>query len=188
MSKREQGRVLAVQALYQWDLRGEEFDAGAADFLAESTRDSEVYFFARELAFGAHEFASEADGWIMRAAAHWEMKRMAAVDRNILRLAIYEMLGRDDIPVRVAIDQAIELAKRFGAAESGAFVNGILDRVLHESCLPGAGDSGGADPGAAPAAPTGASGGDPAADVPAARPSRQAGAKRFPDIKDWDEE
>ena len=58
------------------------------------------------------------------------MQRMAAVDRNILRLAIYEMLGRDDIPVRVAIDQAIELAQRFSSAEAGSFVNGVLDKVL----------------------------------------------------------
>jgi len=188
MSKREQGRVLAVQALYQWDLRGEEFDAGAADFLAESTRDSEVFFFARELTFGAHEFAADADRWIMQAAAHWEMKRMAAVDRNILRLAIYEMLGREDIPVRVAIDQAIELAKRFGSAESGAFVNGILDRVLHEACLPGADEQDGEHADAAPAEAVQAGGADRSADVPAAKPSREVAAKRFPDIKDWDEE
>ena len=133
MSKREQARVLAVQTLYQWDLRGEEFADQADDFLSGSTQDSEVYFFARELAFGARQYREQADQLIGRAAAHWDMSRMAAVDRNILRLAIYEMLGRDDIPARVAIDQAIELAKRFGAAESSAFVNGILDHVLRET-------------------------------------------------------
>jgi N utilization substance protein B len=164
MSKREQGRVLAVQALYQWDLRGEDFSGQADDFLAESTQDSEVYFFARELTFGARRFQAEADGWIQRAAAHWEMSRMAAVDRNILRLAIYEMLGRDDIPPRVAIDQAIELAKRFGAAESGAFVNGILDHVLRDAQSEGA------------ARPAG-----PAAEA-------EAPAGEYPDLRDWDEE
>lgn len=125
--------MLAVQALYQWDLRGQDFADQADAFLAESTGDSEVYFFAHTLVFGAWAFREQADQWIQRAAAHWEMRRMAAVDRNVLRLAIYEMLGRDDIPPRVAIDQAIELAKRFGSAESGAFVNGILDHVLRES-------------------------------------------------------
>ncbi len=133
MSKREQGRVLAIQTLYQWDLRGEEFSDQADDFLSESTQDPEVYFFARELTFGTWQFREKADAWIRRAAAHWDMNRMAAVDRNVLRLAIYEMLGRSDIPARVAIDQAIELAKRFGAAESGAFVNGILDHVMREA-------------------------------------------------------
>jgi transcription antitermination factor NusB len=163
MSKREQGRVLAVQALYQWDVRGEDFDAQADDFLAESTQDSEVYFFARELAFGARAFSDKADEWIMKAAAHWEMNRMAVVDRNILRLAIYEMLDRIDIPPRVAIDQAIELAKRFGTAESGGFVNGILDHVLRESGL-GARDKG---------------------SHPAAGHDEDS---HYPDIKNWEQE
>lgn len=169
MSKREQGRVLAVQALYQWDVRGQDFDAQADDFLAESTQDSEVYFFARELTFGARAFRDQADAWIQRAAAHWEMRRMAAVDRNILRLAIYEMIGRSDIPPRVAIDQAIELAKRFGAAESGAFVNGILDHVLREAGVAGE------------AAAAGPSSDSPAAATPPAEAA-------YPDIKDWEQE
>ena len=164
MSKREQGRVLAIQALYQWDVRGQDFDDRADDFLAESTQDSEVYFFARELTFGARAFRDKADEWIRRAAAHWEMRRMAAVDRNILRLAIYEMLGRSDIPPRVAIDQAIELAKRFGAAESGAFVNGILDHVLREAAL----DAGSARP------------------APEAESDHATG--EYPDIRNWDDE
>jgi len=171
MSKREQGRVLAVQALYQWDLRSQEFDNQVDEFLSTSTNDPEVYFFARELTLGAWAFREQADGWIRKAAAHWEVDRMAAVDRNILRLGIYEMLGRDDIPPRVAIDQAIELAKRFGAAESGAFVNGILDHVLREAKPESVarGESGRA---ASPAE---------AAGKPGAR-------HKYPDIKDWDEE
>jgi N utilization substance protein B len=135
MLKREQARVLALQALYQWDLRGEEFAQAADEFLAESTKDTEVYFFARELAFGAWNLREKSDVLIREAAAHWDVVRMAAVDRNILRLAVYEMTGRQDIPARVAIDQAIELAKRFGAAESGAFVNGILDHILRAAGL-----------------------------------------------------
>jgi transcription antitermination factor NusB len=166
MSKREQGRVLAVQALYQWDLRGDEFTDQVAEFLAESTQDSEVFFFARELTLGAWDFRGEADRWIRSTAAHWEMNRMAAVDRNILRLAIYEMLGRHDIPPRVAIDQAIELAKRFSSAESGAFVNGILDHVLREARPEAVGVEG---PDGA-AAEAGSSGTD------------------YPDIRNWDEE
>ena len=153
MPKREQARVLAVQALYQWDLRGEEFAEQADDFLSESTKDSQIYFFARELTFGTRQYRERADELISRAAAHGDMSRMAAVDRNILRLAIYEMLQRDDVPARVAIDQAIELAKRFGAAESGAFVNGILDHVLRE-VLPAAARERGPGEAAEPAAST----------------------------------
>lgn len=163
MSKRQQARVLALQALYQWDLRGDDFQGRAVDFVAESTQDPEVFFFARELTLGAWAFHGEADRLIGEAAAHWEMKRMAPVDRNVLRLAIYEMLGREDIPPRVAIDQAIELAKRFGAAESGAFVNGVLDHVLHEKRPEAAESPGGRK------------------DVPAADAD-------WPDIRDWDKE
>jgi len=177
MSKREQGRVLSVQALYQWDLRGKEFDGLINEFLAESTRDPEVYFFARELTFGAWAFHEQADDWIRKAAAHWEVQRLAAVDRNILRLAIYEMLAREDIPPRVAIDQAIELAKRFGAAESGAFVNGILDRVLREArpdWAPEAAER--IEPVEHDGLPVGP------------RSAPEQAAPKYPDIKDWDEE
>ena len=131
--------------------------------------DPEIFFFARELTVGARAFRQEADRLISEAAAHWDMSRMAAVDRNILRLAIYEMIGRDDIPERVAIDQAIEMAKRFGAAESGAFVNGILDHVLR-SCKPHVATDLGDD------AATGRGAGR-------AEPRRD-----YPDIKSWDEE
>jgi N utilization substance protein B len=185
MSKREQGRVLAMQALYQWDLRGKDFDDQASDFLSESTQDPEVYFFARELTLGAWSFRKKADVWIRQAATHWEVERMAAVDRNILRLAIYEMLGREDIPPRVAIDQAIELAKRFGAAESGAFVNGILDHVLREAKPELAGRGQSANTGRPEAS-------GPAAAAAPARPAPKGGAamaaRKYPDIKDWDAE
>ncbi|NQU11506.1 transcription antitermination factor NusB, partial [bacterium] len=69
------------------------------------------------------------DGQIEKYAEHWELGRIAAVDRNILRLAIYEMLFRDDIPPVVSINEAVEIAKRFSTRESGGFVNGILDRI-----------------------------------------------------------
>jgi N utilization substance protein B len=170
MPKREQTRVLVVQALYQWDLRGEDFAKQVDDFLAESTQDPEIYFFARELTFGAWNFRENADRLIKEAAAHWDMQRMAAVDRNILRLAIYEMLGRDDIPPRVAIDQAIELAKRFGSGESGAFVNGILDHVLRSV-------------GGEKAAASG-----PAAEGGADQQREDPEQKEYPDIKKWDED
>lgn len=130
MKRREQARQIALQALYQLDLRGEEFGPQVVEFLRESTRDPEVYFFARRLTEGVWTWRAEADRLIEAAAEHWRIRRMAPIDRNILRLATWEMCRAPDIPDRVSIDQAIELAKRFSAAESGAFVNGVLDRVL----------------------------------------------------------
>jgi transcription antitermination factor NusB len=130
MKRREQGRQIALQALYQLDLRNEDFGPETVEFLRSSTDDPEVYFFGRRLTEGAWGWRAEADRLIQEAAEHWRIERMAPLDRNILRLATYEICQCADIPPRVAIDQAIELAKRFSAAESGAFVNGVLDRVL----------------------------------------------------------
>jgi len=130
MKRREQARQIALQALYQLDVRGEEFEPDVVAFIRESTADPEVYFFARRLVEGAWPWRAEADRLIQAAAEHWRIDRMPPVDRNILRLATWELCQAPDIPDRVALDQAIELAKRFGAAESGAFVNGVLDHVL----------------------------------------------------------
>ncbi|MCX5684272.1 MAG: transcription antitermination factor NusB [Planctomycetota bacterium] len=130
MKRREQARQIALQALYQLDVRKEDVTPETVEFLRESTKDPEVYFFARRLAEGAWGWRTESDKLIEAAAEHWRLDRMAVLDRNILRLAAYEISQCPDIPPRVAIDQAIELAKRFSAAESAAFVNGVLDKVL----------------------------------------------------------
>jgi transcription antitermination factor NusB len=120
------------------------------EFLRESTKDPEVYFFSRRLTKGAWGWRAEADRLIGQAAEHWRLERMAVLDRNILRLAAYEISQCPDIPYRVAIDQAIELAKRFSAAESAAFVNGVLDKILRlvkgeDAGKGGKGRKGGAD-------------------------------------------
>ncbi len=130
MKRRERARQMALQALYQLDVRGEAWDAETVDFLRGSTRDPETYFFARRLAEGAWGWREAADRLIEEAAEHWHVARMAAVDRNILRLAAWEICEAPDIPERVSIDQAIELAKAFSTAEASGFVNGVLDRVL----------------------------------------------------------
>ncbi|MBM4019142.1 MAG: transcription antitermination factor NusB [Planctomycetes bacterium] len=130
MKRREQARQIALQALYQLDVRREDVTAEMIEFLRESTKDPEVYFFARRLTEGAWAWRAEADRLIGAAAEHWRLERMAVLDRNVLRLAAYEISQCPDIPPRVAIDQAIELAKRFSAAESSAFVNGVLDKIL----------------------------------------------------------
>jgi transcription antitermination factor NusB len=130
MRRRERGREIALQAMYQLDLRGEDFGAETVEFLRESTQNPEVYFFARQLAEGAWAWRQEADRLVAEAAEHWTPDRMAVLDRNVLRLATYELANCPDVPERVALDQAIELAKRFSSAESGGFVNGVLDHVL----------------------------------------------------------
>jgi len=130
MKQREQSRRIALQALFQLDFRGEEFGPETIEFLRASTRDPEVYFFARRLVEGTWAWRAQADRLMQQAVEHWDVDRMATLDRNVLRMAAWEIACCDDIPDRVALDQAIELAKRFGSAESGAFVNGVLDHVL----------------------------------------------------------
>lgn len=135
MGKRREGREAAVQFLYQLDLNNRELSATARHFWdlrsapgAELPPDK-MQNFTAELVAGVMEHVAEIDERIKRYAANYELHRIAAVDRNILRLAIFEMLHCPDVPPVVAINEAIEIAKRFGSEESGRFVNGILDRV-----------------------------------------------------------
>jgi N utilization substance protein B len=111
-----------------------EFRPGGADRLLESfwrehPAAPEVQGFAESLVRGTLEHAAEIDRQVAGHATHWSLARIAPVERNILRLAAYELLYRHDIPEKVAINEAIELAKLYGSEESGAFVNGILDQV-----------------------------------------------------------
>jgi len=129
MRRRTRAREVALQALYQWEVRGEAFEADLEAFLAEWAPDREAADFARDLVLGCRMWREELDRVIADAARHWSLERMARVDRNILRLAAYELLHREDIPPKVSINEAVELAKRFSTADSGAFVNGILDRI-----------------------------------------------------------
>ena len=138
MRKRTAGRILAVQALYQWDLRGALFLKELPDFLRGSSEDAEVIALAEELFHGCAEHSEEIDASLGASAEHYDLGRMAAVDRAILRLGAYELLHRPDVPPKVAIDEAIRIAQKFSTAESGAFVNGILDRVMARA-RPGAG-------------------------------------------------
>jgi len=85
--------------------------------------------FAEQLAQGVLDHLPELDALLQRVADHWSIDRMAVVDRNVLRCALFELLYLDEIPAKVTINEAIEIAKRFGSEESGAFVNGILDRI-----------------------------------------------------------
>jgi transcription antitermination factor NusB len=130
MRKRTQGRELALQLLYQVDLRGDDVLAEVDAFLdGESGGDPEVRAFARELIHGYLDRRVEIDRRIEEVARNWQLRRMAAIDRNILRLGATELLYRTDIPPLVAINEAIEIAKKYSTKNSGPFVNGILDNI-----------------------------------------------------------
>lgn len=129
MRKRTRARELALQALYQLDIRGVEVLDDVGRFLSESEAEPEVRQFARLLIDGCWEYRARLDQTIGEVAENWEIRRMAVVDRNVLRLASYELLFLDDVPPKVSINEAIDLAKRYSTGDSGAFVNGILDRI-----------------------------------------------------------
>jgi N utilization substance protein B len=132
MGKRRKARELALMLLYELDFRPSDLAAVLREFWRDRVVPPEVRAFADDLVRGTAEKIAELDGTIEANAAHWSLARIAPVERNILRLAAYELLFRDDIPERVAINEAIELAKLYGSEESGAFVNGILDQIrLH---------------------------------------------------------
>jgi len=132
MGSRTRARECALQALYQLDLSGGEAREAVRAVLAHfEEADESTERFADELVRGVQSERTQIDEIIQQSSTHWKLDRMARVDRNILRLAVYEILRRADIPIRVSLNEAIELGKKFGSEESSAFVNGVLDRIAH---------------------------------------------------------
>jgi len=129
MRKRTRARELALQFLYQLDVAGDESLAGLNSFLTEETKDADVRRFAHTLVQGAWGAREASDVLIRRIAKNWDIGRMAAVDRNVLRLAIFELRMPDAAPPKVVINEAIELGKRYSTQHSGKFINGILDKA-----------------------------------------------------------
>ena len=133
MGRRRKGREVALQFLYQLDLHDEVDPAShETDFWARHPVDDDTRAFASALVTGTKRRQEEIDRLIAQYAEHWDLDRMAVVDRNILRLAVYELLEQSKIPPKVAINEAIEISKKFGTRESSRFINGILDRVYKE--------------------------------------------------------
>jgi N utilization substance protein B len=128
MGLRRMGRELALKALYQIDIRGEVSNEDLALFF-ESFAGERTDAFALRLVDGAWRERILIDGVLADALEHWSIGRLSRVDHNILRIAVYELLQMPDIPARVTIDEAIELAKTYGDQNSGRFVNGVLDQV-----------------------------------------------------------
>lgn len=133
MGRRRKAREVALQFLYQLDLHNDDDPSPhAGEFWARHPVDAETRAFADALVRGTKQNQAKADEIIGQYAEHWDLQRMAVVDRNILRLAVYELLWRDDAPAKVAINEAIEIAKKFGTGESSRFINGVLDRIHKE--------------------------------------------------------
>jgi N utilization substance protein B len=136
MGKRRKAREAAVQYHFWRDLQRGEGPEKLDEFWDFCPATSRAREFAQPLIQGMVEHLPEIDDRIRRYSENYEFHRISPVDRNVLRLAIYEMLYRDDIPPVVSINEAIELAKTFGSADSGRFVNGILDRVKNDLTRP----------------------------------------------------
>ena len=130
MRKRTKARESALKILYAIDITGEDAKKCIDTYWQDNEeKDLEVKAFANALVLGAVNKGKEIDKVISESATNWQLGRMAVIDRNILRFAAYELLFADEIPPKVTINEAIDIAKRYGDSESGKFVNGVLDKI-----------------------------------------------------------
>jgi N utilization substance protein B len=128
--KRRKAREYALQILFQADFTGKKSDGEALrEFWSERKENTDVRKFTEDLVSGTLDKIEEIDTAIEKVTENWLLKRMAAVDRNILRFAAYEILYRKDIPAAVTINEALEIAKKYSSSESASFLNGVLDRL-----------------------------------------------------------
>ncbi len=132
MTKRSRAREVALQLLFQRDHNPEVDRAAIERFAHDRLREPALEAFCLSLYDGVVSHLAEIDARLTQAAENWRLARMAGVDRNLLRLGAFELLFAPDTPAGVALDEAIELARRFGTAESPAFVNGVLDHLLQK--------------------------------------------------------
>jgi len=130
MTTRREAREIALQALYQLDVTGDaDAQAGMALFWRHLQAGKDEDSFARELVDGVRGNRERIDALIAESAEHWRLPRLSRVDLSLLRLATYELMERNEIPASVTIDEAIEIARRFGSEDSPSFVNGVLDHI-----------------------------------------------------------
>lgn len=129
MGSRRKARELALQMLFQWDLGGHSPEHVVSSFLQTQKIDADVERFARALFEGTVVEVEVLDRRVREHAEHWRLERMAAVDRNLLRLALYELLHCPDTPAPVVINEALEIARRYSGKDSVEFINGVLDAI-----------------------------------------------------------
>ncbi len=147
LTKRSRARVLAMQALCVFDSVGESFADDLDAFLRDRANyadlgwkrplNAKLLSFARTLALGAWRERERCDALLRENVAGWSLERMQPVDRNILRLGLYELLEHPQTPYQVVLNEAVELARNFGGSESAAFVNGVLDGIRRRLNMPG---------------------------------------------------
>jgi transcription antitermination factor NusB len=136
MRKRTLSREFALQILYQIDITHDDCESSIANFWQNAEREAieeEVRDFTAALVKGAIENLKAIDNKISQYAANWQLERMAVIDRNILRMGCCELIFRKDIPPKVSINEAVELAKKYSGSEAGKFVNAILDKIKLEN-------------------------------------------------------
>ncbi|MFA5167699.1 MAG: transcription antitermination factor NusB [Candidatus Omnitrophota bacterium] len=133
LRKRTQARECALQILYQYEMNPEPMPEILKKFWSQQDEvfSEDIRDFAEKLALGTVEHQAEIDKIVERYADNWELSRMAMIDRNIMRFATYELLYLADVPPKVTLNEAVNLAKKFSQEESGKFVNGILDKINH---------------------------------------------------------
>lgn len=137
MRKRTQARECALQMLYQHELNPLPMEELFEYFWEQNPEyASEVKVFTEQLVRGTVSNCDRINQIVAKYAENWELNRMAVIDRNILRFATYELLYCDDIPPKVTINEAVNIAKKFSQEDSGKFVNGILDKISHSEQLP----------------------------------------------------
>ncbi len=136
MDKRTKARELAMQGLYQLDAQGLDLLEHLDEFFVDSSPDDFVRKLAADWCKGTWENLSQCDELITASTIKWQISRLSSVDKSILRLAVYQLKFCPDIPPKVVINEAIELAKKFSTAQSPAFVNGVLDAVLKKIYTP----------------------------------------------------
>ncbi|WP_438015862.1 transcription antitermination factor NusB [Sorangium sp. So ce315] len=129
MGARSTGREAALQMLFALEAGGNSAPRVVAAFWRETPGDPEGRSYADEVVIGVAKDLAAVDEAIRKASTNWRLERMARVDRNVLRLGAWELMNHPEVPRAVILDEAVELAKRYGSEESGAFVNGVLDRV-----------------------------------------------------------
>lgn len=130
--RRRKARELTLKMLYQVELNGEDAETALQNYCKIFPYQSDIVEYARFLLSGIEKEKRKLDGYIEKASEHWKLNRITHVDKGILRTAIFEMLFSSDVPPKVAIDEALELAKKFGTEESKDFINGVLDRILKD--------------------------------------------------------
>jgi transcription antitermination protein NusB len=133
LGKRRKSRESALQVLYQLDITKQEDPKTLAQWDAHLSSSEGKDEFAEWIVLGVLDHAREIDQLIERFSENWRLDRMSLVDRNILRMAIFELLYCNDIPPKVTLNEAIDLGKRYGSEDSGSFINGILDRIQKEA-------------------------------------------------------